>query len=67
MLQNINFFALAKMYQLSSTCKLPDKPRNLAARQAAVWRDMPHNIANYEALANVLIENQYVSFALDDT
>ena len=55
------------MYQLSSNCKLPDKSRNLAVRQAQVWRDMPHNIANYNALANVLIENQYVSFGIDDT
>ena len=56
----------SQLFQLSSVCKLPQKPRNLAARQAAVWRDLPHNVANYEALANVLIDNQYISFALDD-
>lgn len=56
-----------QLYQLSSVCKQPDKPHGLAARQAAVWARMPRNVAGYEALANVLIDNQYISFALDDS
>lgn len=55
------------MFQLSSNCKLPAKSRDLATKQQQVWEQMPSNVANWTALANVLIENQYVSFSLDDT
>jgi hypothetical protein len=54
------------MFQVSSICKLPDKSRNLAARQAQVWAQMPHNVAGYNALANVIIENEYRAWAIDD-